>query len=181
MVAVITDEASFDQVDGHLSPGLQLYGHNVWEAVFKVLAILFVERRHHLVVDQQVSAGGQSTASGSYPVDGDCEAVHTSAGNGEHTRQRIVAAAQVDEDVLVRDKLVDSEGAIAGKIVAVVQSDWEGAAAGCKYNKLLSDAKDLNPPPGFRDALLTSDIVESRSCLGQLSDLFTDGHVKKPL
>lgn len=134
MVVVITDETSFDQVDSHLICSLQLHGHNFWGTVFKVLAILFEERRHHFAINLQASAGGQGTTS-TYPIDGDCEAVDTSAGNSEDTGLRIVAATQVDEDMLVDNELVVRERAKAAYIFVIVKSDWEGTTAGWKYTE----------------------------------------------
>lgn len=135
VVVVITYETSFDQVDSHPIPSSQLYGHNIWRTVFFVLAVLFEERRHHPAINLQVSAGGQGLTHRSYPIDSDCEAVDTSAGNSEESSWVIVAVPQVDEDVFVDNDPVVSEGAIAAQTLDIVKSDWEGTAAGWKHRE----------------------------------------------
>lgn len=67
-------------------------------------------------------------------MDGDGEAVHTRAGGGEDAILHIVALSQVDEDMLVDDEPVLSEGAKAVQFLVIVKSDREGAAGGWKMH-----------------------------------------------
>lgn len=132
MAVVIADDASFGQVDSHLVPSLQFHGGSDGATVFKVLAILFEERRHHIAVNLQIGTGGHVATRGTVSVDGDGEAVHARAGNGEDTTLRIVAVSQVDEDMFIDDELVFGEGAKAVQTSVIVKSNREGTAAGWK-------------------------------------------------
>lgn len=130
IVAVeITDDTSCGQVDWHLVPSLQLHSGNNGAAVFRVLAVSFDESGHCYAIDQQIGAGSRGSAGGT-PVDGDGEAVHTRAGDGEDAILHIVALSQVDEDMLVGDEPVLSEGAKAVQLLVIVKSNREGTAAG---------------------------------------------------
>lgn len=131
VAVVIAHGTSFGQVDSHLVPGLQFHGHGNGAAVFKVLAAVFEELRHHFAVNLQIGTGGQVAPRGPNGVDGDGEAVHAGAGSGEDTALHIVAVSQVAEDMFVDDERVFSEGARAGQtFFAIVKGNREGTAVG---------------------------------------------------
>lgn len=135
MAVVIADGTSFGQVDSHLVPGLQCHGNDNGAAVFKVLAAVFEERRHHFAVNLQIGTGGQVAPRGPNGVDGDREAVHARVGSGEDTSLHIVAVSQVVEDMFVDDERVFSGGARAGQTFAIVKGNREGTAVGWEYTE----------------------------------------------
>lgn len=114
MAAVIAEEASNWQVDGHPVSSLQVDRQNNGGAVLLVLHVFLTRARHHLAINLQAGAGGQRVAGRTgVTVDGERQAVDTRAGNGEDACARIVAVTEVNEDVLVGDELVVAEGAEA--------------------------------------------------------------------
>lgn len=129
---VIAQEASDGQVDGNLVPRRQVDRSHDGGAVLLILHVLLARLCYVLAVNLQSSAGGQRVAGGTgVAVDSEGQAVDARTGSGEGARLRVVAVAQVHEDVAVGDDLVVAEGAEAPKRVLVVESDREGAAAGC--------------------------------------------------
>lgn len=129
---VIAQEASDGQVDGNLVPRRQVDRSHDGGAVLLILHVLLTRLCYVLAVNLQSSAGGQRVAGGTgVAVDSEGQAVDARTGSGEGARLRVVAVAQVHEDVAVGDDLVVAEGAEAPKLVLVVESDREGAAAGC--------------------------------------------------
>lgn len=131
MAAVVTEETSDGQVDGHRFPGPQVEGYHDGGAVLLVLHISFSGSWHHPTVDLQAGAGSQAvTGRAGVTVDGEGKAVDTRARNSKDARVRVVATSQVDEDVFVGDELVVAEGAKAAHAVLIGQSDGEGTSAG---------------------------------------------------
>lgn len=131
MAAVVAEETSNGQVDGHAVASLQVDGHNNSGAVLLVLHVHLPGSGQHFVVDLQRGAGGQGvTRRAGVAEDGEGEAVDTRAGNGEDAGLRTVAIAQVEEDVFVGYDLVVAVGAYALQAAFIGQSDGEGTAAG---------------------------------------------------
>lgn len=118
MAAVIAEEASNWQVDGHPVSGLQVDCQNNGGAVLLVLHVFLTRARHHLAVNLQAGTGGQRVAGrAGVTVDSERQVVDTRAGNGEDACARIIAVTKVNEDVLVGDELVIAEGAEAFQAV----------------------------------------------------------------
>ena len=118
VAAVITEETSDGQVDGHLVSSIQVEGNNNSGAVLLVLHIFFSGSCHQLAVNLQTGAGGQAvTRRTGVTVDGEGEAVDTRAWNSEDSGVHTVAVSQVDENVFVDDELVVTVGAKAVQTV----------------------------------------------------------------
>lgn len=119
---IIAEETSDGQVDGHLVPSVQVHGSNNGGAVFLILHVLLARLCYVLAVDLQSGAGGQRVAGGTgVAVDGEGQAVDARTGSGEGARLRVVAVAEVHEDVAVGDDLVVAEGAEAPQPLLVVE------------------------------------------------------------
>ena len=123
-----TDGTIFGHNNLHRVPSVQFHRHNNSGTVFKVLVFGFDDWSRHSVVHHQIGAGVTDFTG----VDGEGEAVNATAGGGEDTGLIIVALTQVKGDIFVDDGFVGTGGAKAG---LAVESDREGAAAGCKYRE----------------------------------------------
>lgn len=147
---VITEEASDGQVDRHLVPSLQVHGHDHGGTVLLILHVHLVQICYALSVNLQSSAGGQRVTGGAgVAVDGEGQAVGASTGSGEDARLLVIAIPQVHEGVAVGDELVVTEGAKALQVILVVQSDGEGAAAGCRGGGEAKDGQKRAPCGGM--------------------------------
>lgn len=137
VAAVVAEETPGGHVGGHLVPRRQVEDQDRGGAVLLVLLVVFSVSRHRLPVDQQVGADGQDVARGTgVAVGGEGHAVDAGVRNGEDPGVHAVAAAQVDEDVLIGDELVGGEGAEADQIVVSGERDGEGAAARWKTKEI---------------------------------------------
>lgn len=142
VAAVVAEETSNGQVDGHAVTGLQVDGHNNSGAVLLVLHVHLSGSGQHFAVDLQRGAGGQGvTRRAGVTEDGEGEAVDTRAGSGEDAGLGTVAVAQVDEDVFVGYDLVVAVGAYALQAFFIGQSDGEGTAAGWRRREEEQDMK----------------------------------------
>lgn len=187
---VIAEETSNGQVDRHPVPGVQVDSHNDSGTVLLVLHVLLTWSCHHPAINLQTGAGSQRVTGGtSVTVDGEGEAVDTSAGNSEDTSGWIVAISEVDEDVLVEDELVITEGAEAFQTTLTGQSDREGAAAGWRRREeekrvRIQQGKSISSGCSRHETQapsLTSDIVEDGLCFCQFFLQLIKAHVEEHL
>lgn len=132
MAPVVTQETVGGQQDVDDVAGLQAEGHGHGGAVLLVLVVLLFGSSHKEAVDPQPGAGGQLAAGGAgVAVDGEGHAVDAREGHPEDTGHRVVAAAQVEEDVAVRNQRVHTLWAVTPEGRLVKQGRREGHAVGC--------------------------------------------------
>lgn len=131
VAAVVAQETPGGQEDVHMVAGLQVEGHGHGGTVLLVLEVLLFGSGHQLAVDPQPGAGSQVVPRGAgVAVDGEGQAVDAGAGDREGTVQRVVAAAQVEEDVPVRNRCVGPHWAETLEGLVVEQGHREGHAVG---------------------------------------------------
>ena len=118
MAVVIAEETASRQVNSHLVPSIQLQDCSNSGAVFLIIFTLIAGCDNGLAVNLQTGTGSQVvTRRTSVTVNSEGEAVDTRVGNSEDTGVHTVATTQVKEDMLVDDVAVDTEGAIALKMI----------------------------------------------------------------
>lgn len=84
VAAVVTEETSRGQGDGHVVASLQVEGHSSRRTVFLVQVVFLAGPSHHLAIDLQPGAGSQfASRSSGVTVDGEGQAVEASVGDGE--------------------------------------------------------------------------------------------------